>query len=198
MKQTSFIFKIFLVILFIFSFFIYLYKNTQAPPSLYSDEADISYQAFIFNKFHTDYYGNKFPVHFHSFSDWQPSFFIYTVALTQRIIGHTDSSVRIPAAIFGALTVVLFSLIIKTLLNNNFWAIIGGSLISITPWLFHFSRSGFAVTNMLFLTLSGIYFWIKFIQYKQNKHLFLSLVSFSLLTYSYSTAKLHLIFIYKE
>lgn len=185
-----------LLLLSLFSLFLYLYKNTTIPPSLYSDEADISYQAFIFNKYHTDYYGNKFPIHFHSYSDWQPSFFIYSVALTQKFIGHTDSSIRIPAAIFGTLSVLVFCLIIKLLLKSSVWSIIGGFLLTISPWLFHFSRAGFAATNMLFLTLLGIYFWIKFIKNNQAKNLFLSFISFALLTYSYSTAKLHLIFIF--
>jgi len=196
MKHSSIVYKIFLAALIIFSLFLYLYKNTTVPPSLYSDEADISYQAFIFNKYHTDYYGNKFPIHFHSYSDYQPSFFIYSVALTQKFVGHTDASVRIPAAIYGALTVLFFCLIIKLLLNSEIWSIIGGFLLAISPWLFHFSRVGFAATNMLFLTLLGIYFWIKFIKNNQTKNLFLSFISFALLTYSYSTAKLHLVFIF--
>ena len=196
MKKSSLFFKICLIIVFLFSLFLYLYKDTVVPPSLYSDESDISYQAFIFNKYHTDYYGNKFPIHFHSYSDWQPSLFIYSVALTQKIIGHVDASVRIPAAIFGALTVLIFCLIVNLLLKSEVWAIISGFLLSISPWLFHFSRAGFAVTNMLFLTLLGIYFWIKFIQTNKNKNLFISFISFALLTYSYSTAKMHLIFIF--
>jgi len=49
---------------------------------------------------------------------------------------------------------------------------------------------------MLFLTLLGIYFWIKFVKNNQPKNLFLSFISFALLTYSYSTAKLHLVFIF--
>jgi len=196
MKKSSLFFKICLTIVFLFSLTLYLYKNTTVPPSLYSDEADISYQAFIFNKYQTDYFGNKFPVHFHSYSDWQPSLFIYSVAITQKIIGHTDASVRIPSAIFGALTVLIFCLIINLLLESELWSIIGGFLLSISPWLFHFSRAGFAVTNMLFLTLLGIYFWIKFIKNDQIKNLFLSFISFALLTYSYSTAKLHLVFIF--
>ena len=158
MKKSSLFYKICLAIVFLFSLFLFLYKNTSVPPSLYSDESDISYQAFIFNKYQTDYFGNKFPIHFHSYSDWQPSFFIYSVALTQKFIGHTDASVRIPAAVFGALTVLIFCLIINLLLKSEVWSIIGGFLLSISPWLFIFSRAGFAVTNMLFLTLLGIYF----------------------------------------
>ena len=196
MKKSSLFFKFCLTIVFLFSLSLYLYKNTTVPPSLYSDEADISYQAFIFNKYQTDYFGNKFPIHFHSYSDWQPSLFIYSVALTQKFIGHTDASVRIPSAIFGALTVLIFCLIINLLLKSEVWSIIGGLLLSISPWLFIFSRAGFAVTNMLFLVLLGIYFWIKFIKNNQTKNLFLSFISFALLTYSYSTAKLHLVFIF--
>lgn len=196
MKQPSIFYKISLIIVVLFSFCLYFYKNTTAPPSLYSDEADISYQAFIFNQNHTDYFGNKFPINFHSYADWQPSFFIYTVALTQKIVGHNDISVRIPSAIFGSLTILIFCLILGQLFKNKIWSIIGAFLISISPWLFHYSRTGFAVTNMLFLTLLGIYFWIKFINKNQIKDLFLSLISFSLLTYSYSTAKLHLVFIF--
>ncbi len=196
MKKNSLFYKILLLILLFFSLFIYLYKNTTVPPSLYSDEADISYQAFIFNKFQTDYFGNKFPVHFHSYADWQPSLFIYSVALVQRVIGHCDASVRIPSAIYGVFAVLIFALTIKLLFKNEFWSISGAFLFSISPWLFIFSRSGFAVTNMLFLTLLGVYFWIKFVKYNQIKNLYFSLISFALLTYSYSTAKLHLIFIF--
>lgn len=196
MKNQSVISKILLGLILIFSFFIYTYKNTAVPPSLYSDEADISYQAFIFNKNFSDYFGNKFPAHFHSFSDWQPSLYIYSVALVQKIIGHTDVSVRIPAAIFGTLTVFIFFLILKQLLKQNVWALIGTLLLSISPWLFHYSRTGFAATNMLFLTLLGIYFWINFIESQKTKYLFLSIFVFSLLTFSYSTAKLHLLFLF--
>ena len=196
MKPSSVFYKIALILISIFTFWLYINKNTSIPPSLYSDEADINYQAYIFNQHQTDYFGNKFPLHFHSYSDWQPSFYIYTVAITQKIIGHIDAAARIPAAFYGALTILFFSLIVLELTNNHFWSILSGLLLSITPWLFHYSRTGFAVTNMLFLTLAGIYFWIKFVKNNQNRYLFLSLISFSLLTYSYSTAKLHLIFLF--
>lgn len=196
MKLIKNSFNFLLVVILVFSFFNNIYKILDNPPSLFSDETDISYQAFIFNHQQSDYFGNKFPIHFHSYSDWQPSFFIYSVALVQKFVGHKDISVRIPAAIFGTLTVFIFYLIVKELFNKQIWSIIGGFLMSISPWLFHFSRAGFAATNMLFLTLLGIYFWIKFIKKNQIKNLFLSIISFSLLVYSYSTAKLHLVFIF--
>ncbi|MFA6369165.1 MAG: hypothetical protein WCX20_02180, partial [Candidatus Shapirobacteria bacterium] len=112
MKNQNLFFKLTLIAILLFSFFLYLYKNTEFPPSLFSDEVDINYQAFIFNNRNTDYFGNKFPIHFHSFVDWQPSFFIYSVALIQKIVGHSDVSIRISSAIFGTLTILFFCLII--------------------------------------------------------------------------------------
>ena len=178
-----------------FSLFLYIYKNTLFPPSLFSDEVDANYQAFVFNNRGTDYFGNKFPIHFHSFVDWRTSLYIYSIAFVQKFVGHTDLAARLPASIFGTLSVFVFFLILKNLYKNPIWALIGSLLFSITPWLFHFSRIGFEATGMLLFLLLGFYFWIKFINHKKDKFLFLSAFSFLLTIYFYSTAKLFLIFI---
>jgi len=195
MKKTSICSKISLIIILLFSFCLYFYKNTTVPPSLFSDEADANYQAFVFNNRGTDYFGNKNPVHFHSFSDWRTSLYIYSIAFTQKFVGHTDIATRLPATIFGVLSVFVFFLILKNLFKNHIWAIIGSFLFSITPWLFHYSRIGFEATGMLLFLLLGFYHWIKFINYKKDKFLFFSAASFLLTIYFYSTAKLFLIFI---
>ncbi len=184
-----------LILLLTFSFFLYLYKITIVPPSIFSDEADANYQAFVFNNRGTDYFGNKFPIHFHSYSDWRTPFYIYSIAIVQKFVGHTDFAARLPAAIFGILSVFVFFLILKSLFENQVWALIGSFLFSITPWLFHYSRVAFEATGMLLFLLLGFYFWIKFINLKKDKFLFFSAISFILTVYFYSTAKLFLIFI---
>jgi len=195
MKLSPLFFKVFLLIILVFSFFLYFYKNTSFPPSLFSDEVDANYQAFIFNNRKSDYFGNKFPIHFHSFADWRTSFYIYSIAFVQKIIGHTDLAARLPSVIFGVLSVFAFYLILSILFRNKIWSIIGSFLFSITPWLFHYSRTGFEATGMLLFLLLGIYFWIKFIKFHQDKFLFLSSVSFIVTIYFYSTAKLFLLFL---
>jgi len=183
-------------LLFILFFGFFIYKVNQVPVSLFSDEADANYQAFIFNQKKTDYFGNKFPIHFHSYSDWRTSLYIYSVALTQKIVGHTDIAVRIPAAFFGALSVVIFFLISKKICqNSSLWGLIGGLLYGFTPWLYFYSRSGFEVTQMITFLLLGIYFWIKFLDQKKYSYLFLSAGSFLATIYSYSTAKLFIFFL---
>jgi len=195
MKPRQLIFKALLFIVLILSLFLYLYKNTSIPPSLFSDEADANYQAFVFNRQGTDYFGNKLPIDFHSYSDWRTSFYIYSIAITQKFIGHIDLAARLPAAIFGVLSVFIFFLILKNLFKNPIWSIIGSFLFSITPWLFFYSRVGFEATSMLFFLLLGIYFWTKFIKTKKDKFIILSAISFLLTIYCYSTAKLFLFFI---
>ncbi|MDD2482712.1 MAG: glycosyltransferase family 39 protein [Candidatus Shapirobacteria bacterium] len=195
MKYTSIAFKIFPIFLIAFSLFLYLYKMNSFPPSLFSDEADANYQAFVFNNRGTDYFGNKLPIHFHSYSDWRTSLYIYSIAIVQRFIGHVDLAARLPAAIFGVLSVFVYFLILKNLYKNPIWAMIGSFLFSITPWLFHYSRVGFEATGMLLFLLLGFYFWIKFINQKNDKFLISSAISFVLTIYFYSTAKLFLFFI---
>ncbi|MDD4938342.1 MAG: glycosyltransferase family 39 protein [Candidatus Shapirobacteria bacterium] len=180
--------KIFMVIAIVFlAALTRLYHLDTIPPSLYYDELDAGYQAQIFNKNHTDYYGNSFPVHFQSFGDFRTSLNLYSIALIQKIIHDPDLSVRIPSAIFGILSVFIIYLISKSLIPSF--------LLAISPWAIHYSRIGFEASGMLFFILLGIYFWQRFI--KQNKvyNLYLSSLFFCLSPYFYSTSKLFLIFV---
>lgn len=177
------------------SLFLHTYKILENPPSLFSDEVDANYQAYVFNNCQSDYFGNKFPIHFHSFSDWRTSFYVYSIALTQKFIGHTDLAARLPSAIFGTLSIFVFFLIIKQLFNNSRWALIGAFLLTLSPWLTHYSRIGFEVSGMIFVLLLGFLYWIKYLQLNQNKYLYLSLVFFISTIYFYSTAKLFLVFV---
>lgn len=164
----------------VFALVIRLWNITTLPPSLYSDEVDISYQAQIFNQKHTDYFGNFFPINFHSFSDWQPGAGIYVTALFQTITHNNDLSVRIPSAIFGVI-----SIFVLYLLTNSLYP---SFLLSISPWAIHYSRTGFAVSGMLMCLLLAIYFF-------KNKKYYLFSIFLCLSPYFYSTAKLFVPFI---
>lgn len=180
--------KIFILIAIIFlSGFVRLYHLNTLPPSLYYDEIDAGYQAQIFNQNQTDYYGNKFPIHFHSFGDFRTSLNIYSIALIQKIIPNPDISVRLPSAIFGVLSVFVIYLITKSLIPSF--------LLAISPWAIHYSRIGFEASGMLLFILLGIYFWQKFLKKLHLPSLYLSILFFCLSPYFYSTAKLFLIFI---
>ncbi len=195
MKLKTFLPYLILGLILTFSLFTHTHKILDNPPSLFSDEADASYQAFVFNHQGTDYFGNRLPIHFHSFSDWRTSFYLYSIALTQKFIGHTDLSARLPSAIYGTLTILVFFFIIKNIFKSINWALIGAFLFSLSPWLIHYSRTGFEVSGMLFTILLGFYFWIKFINNEKLRFILFSGVFFISSIYFYSTAKLFLIFI---
>lgn len=175
------------IIIFFLCVFIRFYKIALYPPSLFSDEADAAYQAFTFNRCQTDYFGNKFPSQFHSFSDWRTPLFIYSIAASQKIFGTNDFSTRFPAAIYGLGSCLLLYLIIKKTTKQTSTALIGFLIASLSPWLVHYSRTGFEVSGMLMCLLATIFFW--------PQKSILSLIFLCASLYFYSTAKLFVFFI---
>jgi len=178
---------VFLTLILLFTAFIRLYKITTLPPALFYDEIDAGYQAMIFNQNQTDYYGTKFPFHFHSFGDFRTPLQIYSVALFQKLNLDPDLAVRLPSAIYGILSVFVLYLITQSLVPVF--------LLAISPWAIHYSRIGFEVSGMLLFIFLGIYFWQKFLQNKKTKNLYLTAFFFCLSPYFYSTAKLFIIII---
>jgi hypothetical protein len=187
--------------LFIFSFvpflaYTRLAKLDSLPPSLFSDEVDAQYQAFTFNRLKTDYFGNRFPVHFHSFADWRTPLTIYTTALIQSLVPNlTDISVRLSSAIFGIGFIVVMSLFIYKAISPVS-GVISLVFLSFSPWLTHYSRTGFETTGMLFCLSLNLLFFYYYIKKHRLIFLTLSIVFLILSTYFYSTAKLFVVFIF--
>lgn len=167
--------------------FLRSYHLDILPPSLFADEVDAGYQALVFNQNKTDYFGNKFPIHFHSFSDWRTSLYIYSISFFQNITHNSDLAIRLPSVVFSVVSVFLFYL-----LTNSLFASL---LLAISPWSIHYGRSGFEVSGMLMVILAGLYFWKKYLQTHYLYQLLLSIFFFSLSPYFYSTSKLFLIII---
>lgn len=160
--------KVFTLIAIIFlSGFVRIYHLNILPPSLFYDEIDAGYQAQNFNQNKTDYYGNKFPIHFHSFGDFRTSLYIYSISLIKKIIPDLDVSIRLPSAIFGVLSVFIIYLITKSLIPSF--------LVAISPWAIHYSRIGFEASGMLLFIFLGIYFWQKFLKKSNTYNLYLSI-----------------------
>jgi len=181
--------KLILLAILILSLFVRSYSLLSSPPSLFSDEVDAAYQAYVFNQCGTDYQGNPLPTHFHSFADNRTSAYIYSIALVQKIIGPTASSARIPSIIFGSLSVLAIFLFVKTRYNQK-TAFIASFLLAISPWAIHYSRTGFEVSGMLFFYIMALYYFQLFKRDKLIKYLVISTVLFVITPYFYSTAKL--------
>lgn len=179
---------IFIIILL--AAFLRLYNLNKVPPALFSDEVDLGYQAYSFLKTGKDYFGNFLPVHFHSFADFRTPLYLYAAVPTIAIFGLNEWGVRLPAAIFGSLTVLTLYLLVLKLSKKQNLALFSALILAITPWHIHYSRAGFEVTSMLFFLTLG--FWLFFNQIEEKKGFFLSALTLGLCLYTYAPVKLFL------
>lgn len=180
------LYKYLIISILIIATFLRLFQLKTYPVSLFSDEVDAGYQAMVYNKCFTDYFGNKLPFHFHSFADYRTPFYIYSIALVQKFTSNFELSVRLPAVIFGILTCYAIFLLTLELTKSKKTALIALTIASISPWLIHYSRAGFEVTGMLFFLILGMYFFLK-------DKWFHSILFLAISAYFYSTAKLFIV-----
>jgi len=182
------LYKYLIVVILIFATFLRLYQLKSYPVSLFADEVDAGYQASVLNKCSSDYFGNKYPFHLHSFADYRAPFYIYSVAIIQKFVPDKELSTRLPAAIFGILTCWALYLLVKKISTSEITAQIALFLSAVSPWLIHYSRSAFEVTGMLFFLILGIYYLLEDKYYQ-------SILFLAFSAYFYSTAKLFVVLI---
>ena len=211
--------KRFLLTILIIASFLRLWGINKVPISLFSDEIDVGYQAYSIIKTGKDYFGNSFPLYFHSYADFRTPLYIYLTVPSVYFFGITALGVRLPASIFGILSIWAMYLLVNQLMGYqvnrrndipaNFYqplSLLSAGLLALSPWHIQYSRAAFEATLLLTFLLLGFYFFFKFLNagnfsnksYKRQKlltrHLakffFLSLLFLSLTPWIYSTAKL--------
>lgn len=189
--------KIWLLVILItlLGFFIRIYKITSSPEGLYIDETSIGYNAYSIITTGRDEHGKFMPLFFEAFGEWKLPVYIYSVAIIQLFIGPTDLSVRLPAVLFGTLTIPLLFLWIREMLKDKFpdirnsVALFGTVILALSQWHFQFTHIGFeASVSIMFLT-SGLYFFFKAHNRKSLIFLLLFTFSFVFALYSYNSSK---------
>jgi len=128
------------------------------------------------------------PLHFHSLAEYRTPLYLYTAVPTVALFGISPLGVRLPAAIFGILGVWVLYLMVKELFKNENLALISSFVLAISPWHIQYSRAAFEVTQLLFFLLLGILLFFKSL--KKSSLLWLSVSSFLLMPWVYSSAKL--------
>jgi len=160
----------------------------RVPVSLFADELDVGYQAYSILKTGRDYFGHFMPLHFESYVEFRAPVYIYSTVPTVAIFGMTLYGIRLPAAIFGILGVLMMYLFTKELTKNEKLSLLTALIMALNPWHIHYSRAAFEVTELISLLLSGLYFMLR--GFEKPKLFFVSAVCFALMPWTYSTAKL--------
>ncbi len=88
-----------------------LVNLNNVPSGLHFDEAQSGYNAFTLSKHLKNIQGEFLPTDIDYFQDFRPAGNSYLTALTVGIFGLNETTIRLPAAIFGILTIYLTYLI---------------------------------------------------------------------------------------
>lgn len=177
-----------ILLIIILAFSLRVYKLDKYPSGLTWDEAALGYNAYSIWKTGRDEYGKLLPLVFKSFGDYKPGLYVYLTAPVVGIFGLNELTTRLPSAVFGALTVFFFYLLIKKLFADSL-ALIASFLLAICPWHFHFSRGAWEANVLVFEIVLALFLFVLFI--KRSKIFFgvLSSLVFGLTFITYQGAK---------
>ncbi len=155
MKKTGYFWLI--PVIFVF-FLTRLYKIDQVPPSLYWDEASIGYNAYSILETGRDEWGEFLPLHFRAFGEFKLPVYIYSVVSWVKLFGLNAWAVRLPAVLYSLGVVILVYILAGKITGRKWVGLLAAFLLTISPWFFIFSRTGYEATAGLFFFLLGTYF----------------------------------------
>jgi 4-amino-4-deoxy-L-arabinose transferase-like glycosyltransferase len=148
--------KILFLLIIASAFFLRVYHVTVVPPALSWDEVAIGYNAYSILKTGKDEHGRFLPVDtFISYGDYKPPLAIYATLPFVAIFGLGDLAVRLPAALFGTLTVLLTYFLVGELFRRDGLALLCMGILAISPWHINISRGGFEANIALCFVVLG-------------------------------------------
>lgn len=167
------------------AFVLRVYQLDKNPPSLFGDEIDVGYQAYLLLHTGKDIYGNSWPFLLHSLAEYRAPLFIYSAVPFVGIFGLNEWGVRLPAVFWGIVSILGIYLLVSKLFDKKI-ALSCAFLLTLSPWHIQYSRAAFESTMLLSFIIFGTYFFIL----AQTKKLFilLSAALFALTPYIYSTS----------
>ena len=186
-----------LLLIIILGFFLRFVDVSNNPPGLYTDEVSIGYNAYKILTTGKDEYGIPHPLWFKSYGDYKLPVYIYSVSAAMSVLGKTELAIRIPSILAGTLTIFIFYLFVKKLLELEkekeikkklkFLPLLSAFLLAVSSWHIQFSRGGFEITVGTLFFLLGSYFYVFFLQIKSKKTILLSIIFFVVSVYTYHT-----------
>lgn len=177
--------KIIFLLILILAFILRFYKLGEIPAGFHADEAVVGYNAYSFLTTGRDEYGNTPSFTLRSFDDFRPALYTYLTIPAIAAWGSNEYAVRIPAAVFSFLTVVLFYYLTYRITRDRQISIYSTFLLAVSFWHLDLSREASEKVVALFLVLAGIFFLFIFKEEKRKRDLFLAFISWFLAVNTY-------------
>ncbi len=192
--------KILLIIIGL-AFFLRFFKLTEVPPSLYSDEVSLGYNAYSISQTLRDEHGEFLPLaRFIAFGDFKPPGYIYAAVPAIKIFGPNEFAVRFPSALAGVLLVLVTYFLTLELFGNEAklelgtWKLelptIAALLLAISPWALQFSRGAFEVNLAALFNTSAVLFFLIFAKRNKGWLLPVSVIFFLLSFYTFNANRI--------
>ena len=165
-----------------------IYALADVPAGLYCDEAGNGYNAYALGTAGIDENGTPWPLYIWSFATaYKNPVFIYAAILPVKLLGLSEFSVRLTAALFGIGTVAAMFFLGRALFGPwvGFWAAL---FLAVCPWHLHFSRIAFELIAFPFLFVTGCVFLVRFTQGRRT--LPAALACFAACVYAYAPSAL--------
>lgn len=149
--------RVLIVLIVAIGLFLRVYKLPEIPVGLHGDEASIGYNAYSLLKTARDQDGNFLPLAFDQFGNFRAPGYQYIDVPFVALLGLNAFAVRLPAAIFGSFTIVVFYFFLLAFFEKKSMALLGSFLLAILPWHINISRAGSEAVIASFFVILGIY-----------------------------------------
>lgn len=140
-----------LIFILAVAIFVRAYHIDTAPPGIYPDEAVNAQDAIDANAT-----GNY--QWFYTANNGREGLFMNLIAISFKLFGISDMSLKLPTIIFGSLTVLGLYLLTKELFQKERIALIAAFLGAVSFWAINFSRIAFRANMLPTILVFSFYF----------------------------------------
>ncbi|MDX2171465.1 MAG: glycosyltransferase family 39 protein [Deltaproteobacteria bacterium] len=161
-----------------------VYQLADVPAGLYCDEAGNGYNAYALGQAGIDENGRPWPLYVWSFGTaYKNPVYIYASILPVKLLGLSEFSARLPAALFGTATVLGLLLLGRAAFGAwvGLWAGLGLALV---PWHLHFSRIAFELIAFPCLFVFACLLLVRFTQGRRTLPAALGLCALCIYAYA--------------
>src|SRR6266851_9079460 len=160
----------------------------SVPPVLNQDEACNGYDAYSLLHTGKDHRGNPFPIVMQAFNDYRMPLFDYSLVPLVAALGLKPESVRLGAALWGSLDLILLAVIAGLMVG------IRGSAVAVlvamfSPWHLPLSRFGHEAITASAMVSAAMACFYAFVRSRDGDWLIVSALPFVISLYAYSVTK---------
>jgi 4-amino-4-deoxy-L-arabinose transferase-like glycosyltransferase len=163
----------------------------RVPPEPYMDETSVACESYSLALTGHDLWGARWPVIFRALDDYKHPLYLYAAAASTSTLGLNILAVRLPAALLGALTLLLVALLAREVDPDEPRAApFAAFVLAVMPWHVQYSRMAWeAVTMVLTFTLAA-WLFLRAARLGGARPYALAGAALGLCVYSYTPAKL--------